>query len=114
MSAKLRVCHQFNVIAKNPMNDKTSASDLVRDIPKSNCDRYILLLHLHLYPTSMWGRCGTRVASVQLGRTPLPTVPSLSDNSDSYMVVDFSCCFMLQNFSKASYFVDDDDGIRLI
>ena len=35
---------------------------------------------LHLYPTSMWGRCGTIVASMQLGRTPpLLTVPSLSD-----------------------------------
>ena len=39
-----------------------------------------LLLLLHLYPTSMWGRCGTTVASMKLGRTPpLPTVPSLSD-----------------------------------
>ena len=39
-----------------------------------------LLLLLHLYPTSMWGRCGTIVASMQLGRTPpLLTVPSLSD-----------------------------------
>ena len=35
---------------------------------------------LHLYPTSMWGRCGMIVASMQLGRTPpLLTVPSLSD-----------------------------------
>ena len=39
----------------------------------------LYLLLLHLYPTSMWGRCGTTVASVQLGRTPLPTVPPLSD-----------------------------------
>ena len=38
------------------------------------------LLLLHLYPTSMWGRYGTIVASMQLGRTPpLLTVPSLSD-----------------------------------
>ena len=31
-------------------------------------------------PRTMWGRCGTIVASMQLGRTPpLLTVPSLSD-----------------------------------
>ena len=37
-------------------------------------------LLLHLYPTSMWGRCRTIVASMQLGRTPpLLAVHSLSD-----------------------------------
>ena len=34
---------------------------------------------LHLYPTSTWSRYGTIVTSMQLGRTPLLTVPSLSD-----------------------------------
>ena len=32
--------------------------------------RHSARLLLHLYPTSMWGRCGTIVASMQLGRTP--------------------------------------------
>ena len=58
-----------------------------------------LLLLLHLYPTSMWGRCGTTVASMKLGRTPpLPTVPSLSDRLShgppTSSSVFLSCCFL--------------------
>ena len=53
---------------------------------------------LHLYPTSMWGRYGTIVASMRLGRTPpLLTDPSLSDglsHSPPTSLSVFLSCFL--------------------
>ena len=64
-------------------------------------------LHLHLYPTSMWGRCGTIVASVQLGRTPpLLTVPSLSDrlsHSPPTSSSVFLSCFLALLYPSPSF-----------
>ena len=66
----------------------------------------LLLLLLHRYLTSMWGRCGTTVASMQLGRTPpLLTVPSVSDrlsHSPPTSSSVFLSCFLALLYPSSS------------
>ena len=67
---------------------------------------FILPFLLRLYPTSMWGRYGTTVASVQLGRTPLLTAPSLSDrlshSPPTSSSVFLSFCFLALLYPSSS------------
>ena len=62
---------------------------------------------LHLYPTSMWGRYGMIVSSMQLGRTPpLLTVPSLSDrlsHSPPTSSSVFLSCFLALLYPSPSF-----------
>ena len=67
--SRLRAARSYTSSPDSPFSLRSSFTTIL----------LLLLPLLHLYPTSMWGRYGMIVASVQLGRTPpLLTVPSLS------------------------------------
>ena len=87
---------------------KRDTTRSLRIVSSSDCFHSISSLLLHLYPTSMRGRYGTIVASMQLDRTPpLLTVHSLSDrlshSPPTSSSVFLSFCFLALLYPPPSF-----------